>query len=50
MSNDSAPSSTQAEEVAQNIAWLAEAQTVSPALWVEAKALGLLPADIPTAV
>jgi D-threo-aldose 1-dehydrogenase len=39
-----------AEEVEQNIAWLAEAQTVSPALWVEAKALGLLPADIPTPV
>lgn len=39
-----------AEEVAQNIAWLAEAQTVSPALWVEAKALGLLSADIPTPV
>jgi aryl-alcohol dehydrogenase-like predicted oxidoreductase len=38
------------EEVEQNVTWLAEAQTVSPALWVEAKSLGLLSADIPTPV
>jgi hypothetical protein len=38
------------EEVSQNMAWLAESEAVSPALWVEAKERGLLSRDIPTPV
>ena len=31
-----------AEEVAQNVAWLAESESVGAPLWVDAKQLGLL--------
>lgn len=39
-----------AEEVGQNIEWLAESHAVPASLWVEAKSDGLLSRDIPTPV
>ena len=39
-----------AEEVAENVAWLAESGSVGASLWVEAKQLGLLSQEIPTPV
>ena len=36
------------EEVAQSVAWLADANAVPAQLWVDAKELGLLAPDVPT--
>ena len=36
------------EEVAQSVAWLADANAVPTRLWVDAKELGLLAPDVPT--
>ena len=39
-----------AEEVAQNIEWLAESHAVPASIWVEAKSEGMLSHDVATLV